>query len=323
MRHLRFMAVFWLLSVCIVNLVHADEVRKFLWNKAYFYNFYSVAPLPDGNVWAVGSNAMICRLDPKTYQWNVQENTLHGNLYSASFVDSQNGWICGQDGQIAHTTDGGKVWQAQTSGTKEHLFSISFKDQKTGWITGAFGTILHTSDGGLTWQVQGKKVDKIYNRLYFLDMQHGWIVGEFGTILHTADGGITWQEQKSPLGEKNLFCVYFKDLQNGWIAGMDGSILTTEDSGNTWTAVKSPIKENLMGIQVVGDKGWTIGLKGTYGMLDNGQWKDETQRVPTRAWLKDCVFVDQKIGWLAGSVGTLLHTYDGGKTWIPAYQAKP
>ncbi len=321
MKHLKYMVVVLMLTTWFGGSAGAAETRKFLWNKAYFYNFYSVSPLPSGDVWAVGSNAMACRLNPETYEWDIQEPGLHGNLYSVSFVDERNGWICGQDGQIVNTQDGGKTWQIQESGTKEHLFSVCFKDTQTGWIVGAYGTILHTQDGGKNWHVQGKKADKIYNRVYFHDLRHGGIVGEFGTILHTEDGGLNWTEQKSPLGEKNLFCVYFTDAQNGWIAGMDGSILNTRDSGNTWEEMKSHMVENLMGIQVIGSKGWTIGLKGTYGMLREGEWKDETHRVPTRAWLKDCVFVDEKTGWLAGSVGTLLHTLDGGETWLPAYKS--
>jgi photosystem II stability/assembly factor-like uncharacterized protein len=321
MKHLKYVVVLLMLSAWFSGSVYASEAKKFLWNKAYFYNFYSVSPLPGGDVWAVGSNGMVCRLNPETYEWYIQEPGLHGNLYSVIFVDAKHGWICGQEGQIAYTRDGGKSWNVQKSGSKEHLFSICFTDVEKGWLVGAYGTILHTTDGGKSWHVQGEKADKIYNRVYFHDSQYGWIVGEFGTILHTEDGGLNWKAQKSPLGEKNLFCVYFKDRQNGWIAGMDGSILESQDGGETWKDLKSPMVENLMGIQVIGERGWVVGLKGSYGILTDGTWKDVTRRVPTRAWLKDCVFVDEKNGWIAGSVGTLLHTIDGGKTWFPAYKS--
>jgi len=320
LRHVFVLFAALILSVGLGGSAVGGEARKFLWNKAYFYNFYSVCALVNGDVWASGSNGMVCRLNPETYEWNIQEPGLHGNLYSVSFVDDSHGWICGQDGQIAHTQDGGKSWQVQKSGTKEHLFSVCFKDTEKGWMVGAYGTILHTEDGGKTWAFQGEKVDKIYNRIYFQDTEYGWIVGEFGTILHTEDSGLNWTEQKSPIGEKNLFCVYFKDRSNGWIAGMDGSILDSQDGGKTWTDLKSPMVENLLGIQVIGETGWTVGLKGSYGVLTDGTWKDVTPRIPTRAWLKDCVFVDEKTGWLAGSVGTLLHTLDGGETWLPAWQ---
>lgn len=323
MKHLKFMVAVSILSICFSGFADTVLARKFLWNKNYFYNFYSVCPLPSQDVWAVGSNGMICRLNPETHEWDIQESALHGNLYGVSFVDANKGWICGQNGQIAHTLDGGKTWQVQNSGTKAHLFSLTFKNSKKGWAVGDFGTILHTADGGLNWHAQHEKADKIYNKIYFSDGDHGWIVGEFGTILSTRDGGLNWVEQKNPLGEKTLFGVYFKDRLNGWIAGMDGSILTTLDGGKTWTPIQSPLTENLMGIQVVGNSGWVIGLKGAFGMMGKGGWNDATPNVPTRAWLSDCVFVDEKIGWLAGSVGTLLHTVDGGRTWLPANRPGP
>ena len=39
------------------------------------------------------------------------------------------------------------------------------------------------------------------------------------------------------------------------------------------------------------------------------------QNLNTLAWLHDVYFVNEKIGWIAGSNGTLLATNDGGKTW--------
>ena len=147
MKHLKYMVVVLLLNAWFSGSVYAADARKFLWNKAYFYNFYSVSPLASGDVWAVGSNGMVCRLNPETYEWNIQEPGLHGNLYSVSFVDDSHGWVCGQDGQIAYTQDGGKSWQVQKSGTKEYLFSVCFKDPEKGWMVGAYGTILYTEDG--------------------------------------------------------------------------------------------------------------------------------------------------------------------------------
>lgn len=34
--------------------------------------------------------------------------------------------------------------------------------------------------------------------------------------------------------------------------------------------------------------------------------------------LREVGFSDQNNGWLVGGFGTILHTRDGGKTWIPA-----
>lgn len=294
--------------------------KQFDFKKAYFYNFYSVCPLSSGEVCVVGSHGIICAFDKKLDSCVVQNSGTFKTLFSVSFPDPKNGWIAGQDGLILHTDDGGKTWTPQTSNTTEHLFSVCFKDPNTGWIIGAFGTLLHTSDGGKNWSQQGEKIDCIYNKVFFVDKLHGWIVGEFGTILGTKDGGNTWAKQENPLGEGTLFDVFFKDQSEGWITGMDGKALVTSDGGANWMELNSPIKEHLLSIQVIGDTGWAVGLKGTYAMLKGSSWVDFTQKIPTRAWLKQCFFVDSKTGWIVGSVGTILRTTDGGQTWEPPWQ---
>ncbi len=77
------------------------------------------------------------------------------------------------------------------------------------------------------------------------------------------------------------------------------------------------LKENLFRIQVVQDSGWAVGLKGVYATLNNGRWVDATVRMPTRAWLKQCFFLDANNGWVVGySQGgdAIFHTEDGGDT---------
>lgn len=45
----------------------------------------------------------------------------------------------------------------------------------------------------------------------------------------------------------------------------------------------------------------------------NADWTK--QKSNTLAWLHDVYFLNNQIGWIAGSSGTLLSTKDGGKTW--------
>ncbi len=318
MKHLRFLGPMFVL-LFFVSVTAYSATNKgpipFNYTKAYFYNFYSVDPQADGEVWIVGSGGIVCKLDKDSKKWLVFDAGTDSTLYSVKFVGKKLGWIVAQRGLILHTNDGGKTWVRQESNTKEHLFSICFVDDKNGWIVGAYGTILHTSDGGTTWKQQAKKVDKIYNYVYFADKDYGWVVGEFGTILHTSDGGLTWKQQENPLGEKTLFSVFFQDHMRGWITGMDGSILKTTDGGERWQIVKTPIKEHLFSIEVINDTGWTVGLKGVYGIKHKEEWSDSTRNMPTRAWLKQCAFLNEKIGWVVGSVGTVLYTNDGGKSW--------
>lgn len=297
-----------------------EATRPFDWKKAYFFNFYDVCPLPTGDVWVVGSKGMICAFEAASGKWVIQESNFARNLYGVTFPVSEKGWIVGQNGTILFTENRGKTWIAQKSGTTEHLFSVSFADEQNGWAVGVYGTILHTSDGGKIWEKQGDQVDRIHNGVFFTDARYGWIAGEFGVILHTSDGGKTWSQQENSSGEKTLFSVHFKDRSTGYISGMDGIILYTENGGEVWTQIDSKMKENVFSVTVKGDKQWSVGLKGTFARQLDGDWQNVTEKIPTRAWLKKCAFVDEKSGWIVGSVGTVLHTVDGGETWAPAGQ---
>ena len=307
-----------LVSVSLALLPQISEANNpspFNTSKAYFYNFYGVSPLPCGDVWVVGSHGIICKLDKTGKKWIVQKSGIDSNLFGVSFVDSKNGWAVGEGGLILHTNDGGSSWKRQYSHTTEHLSSVCFKDANNGWVVGAFGTILHTADGGKNWVSQGEKVDKIYNSVYFFDTDHGWIAGEFGTILHTSDGGHHWQQQTNPLGESTLFRVYFQDINKGWITGMDGTILHTVDAGKTWKQISTPVKEHLFGIQVCDGKLCAVGLKGECTMTGSETLVRASEKIPTRAWLKQVAFADRQRAWIVGSVGTVLFSCDGGATW--------
>ena len=295
----------------------------FNWKKAYFFNFYGICPLPTGQVWAVGSKGMICAFDTTSGQWVIQDSGFSRNLYDVAFVDQNTGWVAGQNGVILYSGNSGNTWTRQESGTSEHLFGTSFVDAKNGWAVGAYGTILHTEDGGVKWEKQGDQIDRIYNDVFFVDAKNGWVVGEFGVILHSRDGGQTWEEQVNPLGERTLFSVYFTDPLNGHASGMDGVLLETRDGGSSWTVIDSKTTENLFSVTAKGDGLWAVGLKGTFANQVGGVWQDATERIPTRAWLKQCAFTDSKNGWIVGSVGTVLRTVDGGATWAPAFMAVP
>jgi len=75
--------------------------------------------------------------------------------------------------------------------------------------------------------------------------------------------------------------MYFSDLNNGWICGASGTIFHTTDGGSNW----------LM------------------------------QTSETDAWLYSVYFINDKIGWIAGTEkdqtnGIVLKTTDGGENWI-------
>ena len=97
-------------------------------------------------------------------------------------------------------------------------------------------------------------------------------------------------------------------------------MLMTSDGGENWKPVDTPVKSHLFDIDVLADRQYSVGFKGVLLMAQSKEWLDETEKIPTRSWLKNIVFVDEKRGWTVGSVGVVLRTENGGQSWIQVPQ---
>jgi photosystem II stability/assembly factor-like uncharacterized protein len=219
------------------------------------------------------------------------------DLYGISFVNDQEGWIVGANSVILHTADGGATWSPQTSGGLTNLTAVQFlADGRRGWAVGDQGVILHTSDGGTTWNRQTSGGEVFLKALHFLpDGHRGWVVGGSNTVLYTSDGGTTWIPQPVSPQVYYLASVYFlADGRQGWVVGTDGMIFHTNDGGSTWTRQSSGTQRELRSVQFLADgrQGWTVG----YG-APIGDAQDDT--------------------------GTILHTTDGGTTWVRQFSGTP
>ena len=83
-------------------------------------------------------------------------------------------------------------------------------------------------------------------------------------------------------------------------------------------SIKMVTSENVHGIMAPDNANiWICGSYGTiYHGVDNGTaWKWEQQSSGVQVLLINGTFVNTQKGWIAGLLGTILHTEDGGKTW--------
>ena len=185
------------------------------------------------------------------------------------------------------------TWFNQNSGTSSILQDVYFVDQNNGWIAGGH-IILHTSDGGLTWTEQtAPPVSIFYVDIFFTDPMNGWACGNDAIIIHTTDGGSTWLQQANPYygGNHILYGVYFVNADTGWVVGGDHGIypnftnhriiLYTTNAGSTWNYQLN-----------------TSGQKPLF-----------------------CVYFSSSIdGFAASEYGEIVHTSDGGISWIEKTQ---
>lgn len=219
------------------------------------------------------------------------------NLYGVSFVNDQEGWTVGANAVILHTIDGGATWSPQVSGGLADLTAVQFlADGRQGWAVGDEGVILHTTDGGAAWGRQASGREAALKALHFLpDGRQGWVAGGSSTVLHTSDGGTIWVPQSISPQVSYLASVYFlPDGRQGWVVGVDGMIFHTNDGGATWARQSSGTQRELRSVQFLADglQGWTVG----YG-APIGDAQDDT--------------------------GTILHTIDGGATWVRQSSGTP
>jgi photosystem II stability/assembly factor-like uncharacterized protein len=198
-------------------------------------------------------------------------------------IDPQRGWAFG-DGSALHasgfyqTTDGGRSWLAAAP--------TAYGNWRTGDIGLGSQAVLARDETIV--QIQGPRVTAAkamrattgVRRLRMLDDAFGWLVGDNGLALATADGGATWLAPPFPLPTAAAQ-IDFRALavwgDHLWMAGAPGSVaLHSVDGGRTWE------------VQATGAFSPIIAI----------------------------TFVNATHGWAVGSLGAIVATQDGGRTWI-------
>jgi len=316
---------------------------------AHTDKFYDVQALDAAHAIVVGYGGKILLTADGGRTWmRVASGTTHA-LFRVRFVDATHGWIAGQNGVVLHTQDGGRSWERQRSGTDVYLFSLSFADRQHGWAVGDQSIVLQTNDGGANWSLQkiipaSQKTlsreeallsqDPVLYDVQFLDARTGWVAGEFGKIYHTADAGQSWSEQEqSLLGAEvmdildlpTFFGIHMVDARHGSVAGLDGKIARTED-GVTWKfhdmQLDYPIVDPLFSaVQFADGTGWAVGAAGEVVRLDTpaGAWRRAELGMEVFTWLRAMSWLNEREGWIVGGFGLILHTRDGGRSWLPAF----
>ncbi len=283
----------------------------------------------------VGDDGTILRTTNGGVNWTAQASGTNKNLNSVYYINEITGWTVGgslvnipAENVILKTTDGGINWSPQSSSTNYPLTDVHFNDVNNGFIVGGYwgysAVILRTTDGGNTWiEITGPGISGYHFGVSFADELTGIVVGAFhgldyidshrlvytgdlqqvesqyfrkdnfpkplwgpGHILRTTNGGITWQTVLDTVSV-DLNCVTFIDDNNGWVVGGEfwfsgggGCVLSTNDGGLTWT-------EQISGISNA---------------------------------LSSVFFNDALTGWAVGANGTILHTTNGGVSFVEEEQ---
>ena len=140
-------------------------------------------------------------------------------------------------------------------------------------------------------------------------------VGFEGAILRTTNGGITWNSQSSGTTSP-LYSVSFTDVNNGTVVGIS-RILRTTNGGANWISQSAGflLARGVSFIDI--NNGTVVGI-GILRTTDGGQnWI--YQVTPTGGFW-GVSFIDEYNGWVVGRNGTILHTNNGGSTFVEEEQ---
>lgn len=178
----------------------------------------------------------------QTWQINIYNNTLYGDITKFSFADNLTGWATGANNNlfVSQTYDGGLTWQTKElnkmggSGTGIKFLSM------TDGILLSNDTILVTADGGDTWTKS--KFPFAYNisSFDFAEDNTGYFVVD-NSVYATKDKGATWQTIYT---SSNL---YFSDIKIydgvAYVTATDGYVLKLSINPNSISEKANDIKD--------------------------------------------------------------------------------
>ena len=291
--------------------------------------------------WAVGDSGLILHTSNGGVDWIQQASGTNLKLVDISFVDANTGWVLASDWHpnyksiLLKTINRGLDWIQQMQDTL--LFSaVFFIDENIGWLVGG-GIILKTTDGGNIWipKTPGPGEDEISD-VKFLDPFTGFVVGYYWTILKSTDGGDNWIFQMGHSYVGGFDRISFSNLDNGFVIGEGGQafpsplLYRTTNGGAEWLYIyPSPFAKYKDIYSINSNIVYIVGLSFSIPQVgtvlkssDAGTTWDEQLFEIDKAF-NGVQFVDENIGWVVGDNGTILHTTNGGVSFVDDETTQP
>ena len=285
--------------------------------------------------WAVGDRGVLLRTTDGGRRWNRVETHVDCPLYAVTFADARHGWIVGgftkpythsSHGVVLRTEDGGESWRKMPADTLPLLRRVQFFDQRNGVAAGAGasfapGGLFVTQDGGRSWRPLPADRISHWQAAHFITPDIGVLAGAAGDLATLARREV----RRSPIlvgDRRGLNDVRLIGPTGGWLVGDGGLVLTTTDLGRTWRPPSAALPTaasslcDWQSVATIGKHVWIAGAPGSivlYSPDGGASW--QLQPTGITAPLDAITFVDERLGWAAGALGTILVTNDGGRTW--------
>ena len=286
----------------------------------------------DNSGYATGVNGIIYHTTDRGLTWPLLPTNITVGLGKVQFINPDTGWVASSH-YIYRTTDGGSSWEEQLylPQTNDLITDIEFVkglpgEPVYGYATGGLQSFWKTTDGGETWTSHGGACGNgNFNSCSFIDKNNGWIVGVPSTqnpesIMRTTDGGQTFEAQTNPTIGPFLRDVCFITDQRGLAVGNDGQTLYTSDGGANWEERPNGSKTWQEVFLSQTGKAWAVGFSGAIALSEDWGYTWQTQKSGVYGALNGIHFINDSEGWIVGDYGTILHTTNGGITFVEEKQ---
>lgn len=137
-------------------------------------------------------------------------------------------------------------------------------------------------------------------------------VGERGIIIFSDDGGKHWTQGSVPSSD-TLTVVKFVSPKVGWAGGHSGLVLHTQDGGSSWARQLDGVAAAKLSLDAA--QAHFGGKKGVEAETQLANAERNVGDGPDKPVL-DLLFENERRGSVVGAYGMILHTEDGGKTWV-------
>jgi photosystem II stability/assembly factor-like uncharacterized protein len=286
----------------------------------------------------VGERGHILYSDDRGDQWTQARVPTTQMLTGVHFANAQQGWAVGHDGLILVSDDGGANWRIQRDGiAAQQQANLEIREQAYQQVKLLQETLASAGGDNTTAQqlaledaamdledAEAALGEPVFTSplmdVWFSDDQHGWAVGAFGAFLGTDNGGQTWQDYSGHIDntdEFHLNAITGDTRGRIFVAGEGGGMHRSLDGGERWESLPPFYEGSWFGViySAPHDALLLFGLRGNlYRSTDFGDsWNSVAGDHHTT--ISGGSASDSGRIALAGAVGTILQSADGGLTF--------
>ncbi len=314
-------------SGCLVgDAIHRTDDGGVTWTEQLRFRYWTCNDVfftDSLNGTVIGDDGTILRTRDAGATWSQLFPLYSQQLMSVSFVNAQVGLAVGFGSEILSTSDGGLSWGTRSFNERLYLTRISHITDSIVLAVGGSGIIVRSSDGGVQWK-RYKVAYNTLNDIVFIDDEIGIIIGDAGYIAGTMDAGLTWTRREQNITTSDFVAgIYIRENEVVTLFALasDGIILNSTDAGATWhhwSTLPSGECTDVAFLDaatafVCGRNGMmvkTTDAGASWQEVQHGGGDEHLHRIVTQRFESEVIIL------ATGGYGMILHTVDGGMTWL-------